>query len=234
MSYEKLAMVDLREWAEQRPLFNLNEAERATGLERKQLRKKVFRLAEKGDLNRIERGKYTVHDDPLIYATSIQRPSYISFWSGLRYYDLTTQQPTKVQAVTGSRRKDLNQIEFYYSGNIFGFQKERYQGFELNVAEKERLLIDILAYGKVPLEEVKVLIEELEVDKAIEYANRLGKNSVKKRLGFLLEDVRGLEVEELRVGDRNYNLLDIVKSDRGEKNSKWFLKVNNAAFENSN
>jgi predicted transcriptional regulator of viral defense system len=226
-------MADLLKWAEERPLFNLNEVERASGLDREQLRKKVFRLAKKGDLKRIERGLYTVHDDPLIYASNIERPSYISFWTALRYYDLTSQQPTKVQVVTGSRHEDLEDIEFHYSGNVFGYEKQDYQGFELNVAEKERLLIDILAYGEVPLEEIVSLVEGVDVDRAVEFAERFGKNAVKKRLGFLLDEVRNAEVEELKVNDRNYSLLDKLKSETGEKNSKWCLEVNNSAFESS-
>lgn len=222
--------MELEELAEQRPLFTLNEAERATGIEREYLREKLSRKTKKGELYRVERGKYTAHEDSMIYATHVRKPSYISLWSGLRYYNLTTQQPTKIQVITGSRRKNLEKIEFYYSSNMFGYWREQYQGFEITVAEKERLLIDILNKGEVPVDETRELVEEIEISKAVSYADRLDKNSVKKRLGFLIEEIRNQEIGELRVKDRNYNVLDLTKSEEGKNNPRWYLKVNNDAF----
>lgn len=138
-------MNDLLDWATERPLFTVNEAERATGMNRASLREKLSRTTQRGDLHRVERGKYTVHVDPLIYATHVETPSYLSLWSGLRFYDLTTQQPTTVQVIARINRPNLDGIDFYSSNDLFGFGKRRYDGFDVFVADVERLLIDCLA-----------------------------------------------------------------------------------------
>ena len=230
MEYEFWFMVDLEEWAKERPMFTLNEAERATEIGREYLRKKLSRMVRDERLYRIERGKYTFHDDPMIYATHIQKPSYLSFWSALSYYNLTTQQPTKIQVVSGKRHEDLEDFEFTFSKNMFGFRKDRYNGFEINVAEKEKLLIDVLMSDKVPLDELKELFEEVEIEKTVQYARKADRNSVKKRLGFLFENIIGEEILELQVKDGNYPLLDLTKPEKGYKSSKWGLVVNNSAF----
>ncbi|MFB6191632.1 MAG: type IV toxin-antitoxin system AbiEi family antitoxin domain-containing protein [Candidatus Nanohaloarchaea archaeon] len=219
-------MGELLDWAEKRSMFNLNEAERQLGLERDYLREKLSRSVRRGELKRIERGKYTIHDDPLIYATSIERPSYLSLWSGLRFYNLTTQQPTKAQVMSPVNRSNLENVEFFHTEKMFGFGKENYRGFEVSVAEKERLLLDCLSRRQIPVTELGELVEDIELGKTVEYASRFGKNSVKKRAGYLVEKFRDEKVEELRVEDRNYPLLDLAKPGGGKKDSYWRLEVN--------
>lgn len=71
-------MDELLAWAEDHPLFTVNEAERATGMRRASLREKLSRMARRGELRRIERGQYTVQEDPMSYATYVELPSYLS------------------------------------------------------------------------------------------------------------------------------------------------------------
>lgn len=223
-------MNTLLDWAATRPLFTVNEAERALEMERPSLIEKLSRLARRGDLTRIERGKYTVHDDPMVYATYVETPSFISLWSGLRYYDLTTQEPTRVQVIAASHRSDLEAVAFYVSSEMFGFGKRRYREFEIFVADQERLLVDCLSRREVPAGELGALIESVDVEKVTEYVQRMGRNSVKKRVGYLLERVRGETVEALRVRDSNYPLLDLTRPTAGRPDSKWRLTVNTDAF----
>lgn len=223
-------MGELLEWAEDVPLFNLNQAERITGLERGSLKVKLSRLVARGDLQRIERGKYTVYEDSFIFASHVSRPSYISLWSGLDYFGLTTQEPAKIQVVCSSNREGLKGIEFYETSKMFGFRKEKYRGFEIFVAEKERLLIDCLNYGGVPVDELEGLVEEVEVEQVVDYADRFGSNPVSKRAGYLIQKVRGETVEELKQEDSNYPLLDLTGPENGEINSEWRLKVNRDAY----
>lgn len=219
-------MNDLAEWAEERPLFTVNEAQRATGLERASLLERLSRMARRGDLRRVERGKYTAHDDPMVYATYVETPSYLSFWSGLRFYDLTTQQPTGVQVVCAANRGDLPEVTFYSCSDLFGFGRKRYDRFEVFVADEERLLLDCLARKVVPVDELQELVAVVDVETAVAYADRLGRKVVNKRLGYLLEAVRDVTVDALRVPDRNYPVLDLTRPADGETDARWRLKVN--------
>lgn len=219
-------MADLVQWAADRPLFTLNEAERAVNITRASLQEQLSRLSKRGDVYRVERGKYTVHEDPLIYATYIETPSYLTLWSGLRFFDLTTQLPTRVQVMTAQARGDLPEIQFVTSSNLFGFGKRRYEGFDIFVADPERLLIDCLSRKGVPVSALRELIETVDPDRCVEYVERFGRTSVSKRVGYLLEHWRGVRVDELRVDDRNYPPLELNAPADGTSDPAWRLEVN--------
>lgn len=223
-------MNQLVEWAEDRPLFNLNQAQREIRIKRGSLKVKLSRLVDKGELNRIEAGKYSVHEDPLIYASHIENPSYISLWSALNFYNLTTQEPTRVQVICTENRDDLSDIEFHSSKQVFGYTKTRHRGFEIFMAEKEKLFLDILKLGKVPVEELEELAQDLDEEKIVDYARRIDSNAVSKRAGYLIQEFTGNILEELKAGDANYPLLDLTKTKKGKTDSAWRVKVNNDAF----
>jgi predicted transcriptional regulator of viral defense system len=63
-------------------------------------RLKIERLYKAGKIKRITRGVYTIHRDPMIYATSVFYPSYISLWSALQYNGMTTQLPKKIEVMS--------------------------------------------------------------------------------------------------------------------------------------
>jgi predicted transcriptional regulator of viral defense system len=223
-------VAELLEWAEERPVFNLNEAERVTGLDRSYLRKKLSRYVSSDKLYRIERGKYTLHEDVLIYASHVETPSYISLWSALSFYNLTTQEPTKVQVICSESRDDLSDIEFYSSKQVFGYAKTRHRGFEIFMAEKEKLFLDVLKFGKVPVEELEELAQDLSQEKVVDYTQRIGNKAVSKRAGYLIQEFTGQKLKELKVEDLNYPVLDLTKTRKGETDAEWRLKVNNDAF----
>ncbi|MCQ8898325.1 MAG: hypothetical protein NQU48_02650 [Hadesarchaea archaeon] len=56
-------------------------------------------------IREIERNKYTLHEDPLLIASSITWPSYISCWAALSHHHLTEQLRTAIHVVTTRSRK---------------------------------------------------------------------------------------------------------------------------------
>lgn len=221
-------MNKITRWAEKRPLFTFKDAERAFDYGKDYLKVKLHRLVKKEELKRVEKGKYTVHEDPLIYGSYIETPSFFSFWTALRYYNLTTQEPTKLHIVTGRTRKNVKNIRFHSTKKIFGYRKKMYRGFPIFMADKERLLLDCLRKRIVPVEELDELIEKVEPKKAVDYSLKLGVKTVNKRVGYLLEGkVSEKTLEKLLDNtDRNYTALDLSKPEKGENDSKWKVKVN--------
>ncbi len=219
-------MVDIVSWAQKRPLFTLNDVERFLGRTREYIRLKLHRLTDRGEIFRVERGKYTVYRDPMIYASYIETPSFFSYWTALRYYNLTTQQPSRLHLVTRKNREDLENIQFHSSTSIFGYRKRLYQDFQVFVADRERLFLDCLSKGTVPVEELVDLIQEIDKERIIEYCRFFGKNSVVKRVGYLLE-IEGKQMGKLiDLIDPNYVPLDLSKPQQGEKNVRWKIVVN--------
>lgn len=222
-------MPDLLKWAADQPLFTLNQAQRALDIKRASLRERLSRLARRGELVRVERGKYTVHADPVVYATYLETPAYLSLWSGLRFYDLTAQQPSRVQVVTATNREDVGTVSFYYSNRMFGFGRRRYGDFEVFVADPERLLVDCLSRDHVPVTALDELLDAVDPETAADYAERFGRDAVKKRLGYLLDHGRGVSIDALRVADRNYPRLDLTREDAGRPDANWRITVNTDA-----
>lgn len=217
------------EWARKQPLFTLNQLQREFHIGRKYLRTKLHRWAEKNKIHRIQREKYTTHQDPLIYGTHIITPSYFSLWTALRYYNLTTQQPTTYHVMTPRNKQNIKNIIFHQTKHIYGYTKTNYKGHEIFIAEKEKLLLDCLNTQIVPIEELEELLQEINPEKTIQYALKTNNKTLNKRTGYLLES-RGKNtgnlIEEI---DHNYAPLDLNKPTHGPKNKKWKIKVNTDA-----
>ena len=121
----------------------------------------AYRWKKKDIIHEIEKGKYTMEDDPFLVASWIVWPSYISGWAALHYRHLTEQLPFTIQIMTTRKRKRrvINygnaKIEFTTVRPSFflGFQRVIYQQQEIFIAEKEKALIDALAARKMSLAE---------------------------------------------------------------------------------
>src|SRR3989344_9671738 len=65
----------------------------------------IYRLKQEKLIFEIERNKYTTKKEPLVIASNLVWPSYISCWSALRYYNLTEQLPETFFVITTRARK---------------------------------------------------------------------------------------------------------------------------------
>lgn len=196
------------------------------------------RWLKNNSIIKIEKGKYTLHDDPFIYATSIVTPSYISFFSALSYYGYTTQIPLKVSVATSVVKKSLENIEFIKISrkHLFGYKRVNYRGFDICIATKEKLLLDCLLYQNsgVSVYELEELIKSnLDINRLVVYLKRINSISLYKRCGFIL-DFFGIdlynEFEKKIKDDKNYILLNSNIEYIGEISKKWRV-YNNEVFE---
>ncbi|MBI4450558.1 hypothetical protein HY642_01160 [Candidatus Woesearchaeota archaeon] len=191
---EMLKTIALLKKLEQYPVFDV---EAFAALLKKQgayARLSLHRLEKHGLIYRLERNKYTVHKDPLLVASRITWPSYMSFWSALRWHNLTEQIPQDVWVATPRKRK--KSLLLFNSAKIrfvkidrkyfFGFVKARYGDFEIFVAEPEKAIIDSLLFRKVSWSELRDIMRfrkrALSVRKLMRYATKIGNKRVLQRL----------------------------------------------------
>lgn len=214
------------------PLFTFNEFVRLAAFRPGYAKVYLSRLKKDGLIFEIERGKYTVFDDPFLFSSYIIMPSYISFWTALKFYGFTEQLPSAIMVACAKQRKPINfhglKILFYKTKNMWGYKKQRFGNFEILIAEKEKAIIDSLALRNVHFDEIAKAIETKDFDskKLLEYAEKTKNISLKKRLGFLLENF-GISAEKLSKSlDNNYIPLDWHGKKRGNKNKKWKIIVN--------
>lgn len=224
--------IDVIKKLETYPLFTVNDVSRLLNTTDNYVRTYLYRLENRGLINRIERGKYTVHEDPIIFSTHLVYPSYISMWSLFSLRGLTEQVLREIMIVTSVNKMEITKgsysISFTKSSHCFGYDKEMYQGYEVFLATVEKAIIDSLMYRKVPFDEIVKVIRsaDLNPDKMTEYISRINSSSLAKRIGFLMEK-EGVDMDSLLdLIDYNYILLNVDGEDTGVKNERWRLIVN--------
>jgi len=142
----------------------------------------AYRWKKQRLIHEIEKGKYTLEEDPFLISSWIVWPSYISGWAALHYYHLTEQLPFTIQVITTRKRKkkvlDYGNAKIRFatvkSSFFLGFQRVIYQQKEIFIAEKEKALIDALATKKMSLAEsieiIKVNKRKINFRKLLSYA----------------------------------------------------------------
>jgi len=222
--------INLLKKLERYPLFTENDAAKIVNKSPKYIRTLLYRLHKLGLINRIERGKYTVHNDAMIFASYLATPSYLGLWTALRYYNMIQQQPFGIFVMSSIQKKSIKlhntEIIFVYSKHLFGYKKERYDDFDIFMSEREKALVDSLLF-KIPLSYINQALDDEEMDfkKLSEYAIKTKNKSLIKRLGYMLETEKGSSFG-LKAMDNNYVRLDYLGNKKGKKNRKWKLIIN--------
>lgn len=235
-----MVKIELYRKLERLAVFNAKKVSELSGASREYARLLVHRMKKEGSIRKIGRDRYTVHADPLLVASHLAWPSYLSCWSSLRYYNLTEQLPVALQVITtrGRRKKvvafENARLEFIKvrPKYFFGFERVRYGslGLEIFLADREKTILDLVLLKKMSLAEVAEVLEtkkqEFDFKRLVNYAQRAGNKSAGKRLGFLIEKL-GANAKGLRRFARGKFIpLDYALPARGRKNAAWRLIEN--------
>lgn len=171
-------------------------------------------------------------------------PYYISHASALAIHQMTTQPQFVVYAtVTKQIKQKINVMgtEFHFvtynKTDLFGFKKFWIDKSEMIlVSDIEKTIIDGLKrpeYCGGITEIAKGLWikrHEISFSKLVDYAEKIKKSVVYRRLGFLLE-IYGLncsnEIDRLQKNlTATYHLLDPTLPNEGKHDSRWRLRIN--------
>jgi len=202
---------------------------------------KVFlnRLKNRGIVKQIQRNVYTVQEDPLIIASRIIWPSYISLWAAFRYHNLTEQIPSKISVITtrSKSRKNIQMMnttiifEKIHPSWFFGFSKIKIQDFEVFMAEPEKALIDAVLLKKISTAEIYFILKEnikdISTKKIVDYILRTKNQALAKRFGWMLESLGCKYVKRLK--KQTYKTiipLDVTRPITGLNDKKWGVIVN--------
>ncbi len=196
-----------------------------------------YRIKKNFKIFKIEKNKYTLYNDPFLIASRIIWPSYISCSSALSFYKMTDQVQHRIQVITVKNKSNIkffnNAIDFIKikNKNFFGFEKIKYNNFEIFIADKEKSLLDSALLKKMSFPELREILNEnikkLNAGKIIKYLKKLDNSSLTKRFGFLLEKLGYNTYPKLKDKiDLTYTLLDYSKINKGKKNKKWRLMMN--------
>jgi len=224
---------------EEYPTFNIDTF--ANIIDNDKTYAKVFlnRLKNRGIIKQIQRNVYTVQEDPLIIASRIIWPSYISLWAAFRHHNLTEQIPSKISVIT-ARSKSRKNIQMMNTTIIFekirpswffGFSKIKIQDFEVFMAEPEKALIDAVLLKKISTTEIYFILKEniknISTIKIVDYIIRTENHALAKRFGWMLESLGCKYVKRLKKQTYKTMIpLDITRPITGLHDKKWGVVVN--------
>ena len=224
---------------EKYPVFNLKKIREITGKSSGYAKLLVYRLKKKNLITEIEKNKLTINKDPMVIASNMIWPSYISCWSALRYYNITEQLPQDIFVITTKTRKKrivkLNNVKIIFikvkPKYFFGYRKERYGNFDIFIAEKEKALIDSALFKKISFSEICSIIKNnltiLNTKLFLDYLVKIRNKTLIKRFGFLFDKLDiDIYKKIKRFIDSKYIPLDYALPIKGKKNKKWKIIEN--------
>jgi predicted transcriptional regulator of viral defense system len=221
------------------PTFNVNAVANIIGKDATYTKVYLNRLKKRGVIQKLQRNVYTVQKDPLIIASRITWPSYISLWAAIRYHNLTEQIPNEISVVT-TRAKNRRAISIMNSRIIFervrpryffGFSKIKIGDFEVFMAEPEKALIDAVLLKRISVSEVysmlKANLKNISPERITDYVLRASNKAMAKRFGWMLNSIGCKAAEKLKaMSYRTVIPLDYARPPSGKKDRKWGLIVN--------
>ena len=206
------------EFVSNMPVFTTKQVSALIG-DRRYAKIYLHRLLKRKVITQLKRGFYTVFNDPVIYASHIYYPSYISIWYAFQHYGTTTQLPRLIE-VMANKKDSIQEIEFIKTKDIWGYKSIRYGNFDIFIADLEKAIIDAVVLERVPLDEIQSAIRKCDLEKLEEYTLQTNQSTIKK-IGYVSETAgyfmkRAFEVVK---GNRNY-----VQFFAAKGNNKWRVK----------
>lgn len=205
------------------PIFSAKEVTNLLDCNKKYANLVLTRLYNKKIVKRVDFGKYTLCNLAQTVATHIIKPSYISGWYSLRFYNLTEQLPQQIDVLT-SRKKNKKIIVF---GNekiryltvdknyLFEFFNENSEQYTMNIASIEKTIVDCLYFDLVPL---LVIMQAIKIGEGKISLNKIEKISLKlrnkqffKKIGVVFDSL-GYDLYKSFKKYLDYNFLIIDKN----------------------
>lgn len=239
-----------------RLVIRAHDLEQELGYSRKKANLMLSRLFQKGWLQRLKAGIYraipsgadinSIPEDAWAIAMELFFPCYISGWTAAEHWDLTEQifNSTIVFTAQKQRKKELiisglpYTTKFIDTNDMFGTQKIWSSNIPVLIADIHKTIIDILndpqigGGGRHTIDIVKSYLQNKNADPEIlwQYAEKLNRGAVFKRLGFIADKLIQPSPEWL--GKIQTKIKSgIIKFDpsgpnTGPINTKWKIRIN--------
>jgi predicted transcriptional regulator of viral defense system len=221
------------------PVFTLDDFCMIVRKETPYCKVALNRMVKNGLVEKIQRDRYTTHSDPLVIATRLTTPSYISLWYALRFHDLTEQVPHGITVLTSSKRW-TNELTFHGTTisftrikpkYLFGYSKVNIGGFEVFMADIEKAIFDSILLKKISFSEIIDIISSnrsrISFENLIDHSITAGNVPASKRLGWIIDRFGLPGSKELLTSVKGAVIpLAYSRPPSGKKDRKWGVIVN--------
>jgi predicted transcriptional regulator of viral defense system len=219
------------------------------------------RMVAKGYLERVRHGLYArlppevaaaarkYRADPITLAAGLVSPYFLSHYTALTLHGAAARVVGTYFVTTPKRPAPFEyrgyRFKFVWASKqrFFGFERREYGETEVTVSDRERTLLDVMdrpGYGGGWAEILECLRDYGEVDweRVLDYLERLGKKVVGRRLGYVMQEVLGVEMpegvlERLRKRWVDRATLRFGGGRGGGYVKKWGLVVDEQVFKES-
>jgi predicted transcriptional regulator of viral defense system len=215
------------------------------------IRNRFSILAKLGWLVRLKKGLYAVvtdigslaSNDISLYTIcqALNKDSYISFESALQYHGMFDQMLSTTTAVTFKRVrkykiKDADVRFFKIKKELyFGFTQERSDIGLVNIAQKEKALLDILYfrsnqyYSSLIWEKLSVYKRTMDFNLLKQYARKFNLDVI-RQVGFFL-DLLGVDTRDLLKMVSGKTSYSRMTKESKVFNAKWRLYIDHSIVE---
>lgn len=238
---------------ENKPIFTIRDAEKVLRKDYNQVTDLLSELVKRKVITRLKPGKYLVIPQEIgsseeyignwyVAAREVVNSPlyYIAFYSAMHYWGMLTQPLLKIYIATPQRqivpREMGDRLVFVFTKEkfIWGIQEEWViQGEKVRISDLEKTILDALAHPEYcgGITEIAkgiwIAKDKIDIRKMQKYVIKYEKNTVAKRLGYIL-DIFKIDQPELLnllrsfVKDR-YDLLDPTLSAKRADKNNWRL-----------
>ena len=168
----------IREFIKSVPVFRVRDIELLVG-NRNYAHLILHKLAKKGEIKRVVKGWYSLHDDPIVSVFCF-KPAYVGLQEALSLHNLWEQETNVVIITTKKVRVGIREI---LGNNVilrtiepkyfFGFDLIKYENFFVPVSDIEKTLIDFVYFKEsLARETLREIIKRMNKQKLIEYLKK--------------------------------------------------------------
>ena len=195
-------------------LFTVDKAADALGVSNIEAAKICARWAKQGWLSRVKRGLYAVVpleaapgesmlEDAWILIPNLYAPCYVGGWSAAEYWDLTEQIFYSTCVLTSRpqahKQQKYQSLTFFVkkvqSNMLFGTEIVWINETKVQISDPHKTIIDMLYDPQLgggiqhTIDCIKEYFksDRCDFEKLVQYAKRMNKGAVLKRLGFIAE-----------------------------------------------
>lgn len=213
-------------------VFRTGDMARLLGMSKGSASVYIHRMKRMGLIHGVERGKFTITEDPFIVASQIIVPSYISFSTALYLHGRLDQVIDTIEMVTSRKREALlfsqMRIKFrrFPAGRVFGYRKHAKGNSFIMLGDLEKVAMDCLYKPRfVPISALhEALVQGFDKTLLERYALLMKSEAVVRRAGFLLESLG--EDTELAPSTGTTYMLNPSLRRKGKYDKRWKLYVN--------
>lgn len=144
----------VREFLKRTPVANLQSISAQIG-DKNYAYVTMNHLLKRGEVRRITRGYYTVHDDPSLLVYCL-KPAYIGLQDAMSFHNLWEQETSPIIITNRKVRCGIRKVMGHNvlvrrisKEYLFGYEHYRHGDFSLPVSDVEKTFIDMVYFGEI-------------------------------------------------------------------------------------